>query len=80
MGESEERASHKWCWARAQPTMEITRQCPQRGQACPRCEAGNYRQGWGPLVGQVTSQRRALRVGLSSKNQRGGQAGQCSWP
>lgn len=80
VGGSEERASYRWCRARAQPAMEVTRQCPQRGQACPRCEAGNYRQGWGPSLGQAASQRRTLHMGQSRKDQRGGKAGQCSWP
>ena len=34
----------------------------------------------GPLGGSGDKSRRALHMGLSRKDQRGGQAGQSSWP
>ena len=51
MGESEETASHKWCRTRAQPTTEVTRQCPQRGQACPKVQGRQLQTRMGPLGG-----------------------------
>lgn len=59
--------------------MEITRQFPQRGQACQSARQATTDRD-GALGGSGDKSEEDPAHGAEQEGQRSGQAGQCSWP